>query len=52
LIIGFTNPRLIMEDFQDLIKELEHIKATQKALAEKEARLQGRANGRAQGEWS
>jgi len=27
-----------MEDFQDLIKELEHIKTAQKALAEKEAR--------------
>jgi hypothetical protein len=27
-----------MEDFQDLIKELESIKTAQKALAEKEAR--------------
>jgi hypothetical protein len=36
-----------MEDFQDLIKELEHIKAAQKALAEKEARLQRRTNGSA-----
>jgi hypothetical protein len=41
-----------MEDFQDLIKELESIKTNQKALAEKEARLQGRANGSAKGEWS
>jgi hypothetical protein len=40
-----------MEDFQDLIKELESIKTAQKALAEKEARLQGRANGSAKRIW-
>jgi uncharacterized protein (UPF0276 family) len=48
-LLAFDHGRL--PDFQDLIKELEHIKTAQKALAEKEARLQRRANGSAKGIW-